>query len=160
VTTLDVRAIEDADRDWLRRFVAERWGAETVVVHDTILDPARLAGFVVIVEGEPAGVVTFHIVETGCEVVTLDSARPGRGVGSALLGAVEETARRAGCQRVWLVSTNDNVDALRFYQKRGYELVRIDRGAVTRARRLKPEIPLFGNHGIPLRDEIELERPL
>ena len=81
------------------------------------------------------------------------------GAGTALIQAVAQLARRQGCTRLWVITTNDNVDALRFYQRRGFCLVRVHRGAVDRSRAcLKPEIPPVGAYGIPLRDEIELER--
>jgi RimJ/RimL family protein N-acetyltransferase len=70
---------------------------------------------------------------------------------------VKEVARQHGCQRVWLITTNDNLNALRFYQKRGFELVAVHRRAIDEARKIKPEIPLIGEYGIPIRDEIELE---
>jgi hypothetical protein len=71
-----------------------------------------------------------------------------------------EAAGRQGCARLWVITTNDNVDALRFYQRRGFCLAAVHRGAVDRSRAsLKPEIPAVGAYGIPLRDEIELERP-
>jgi GNAT superfamily N-acetyltransferase len=73
---------------------------------------------------------------------------------------VAESARAAGCRRLWLITTNDNLPALRFYQKRGFVLVRLHRGAVAGSRRLKPEIPLTGSEGIPIRDELELELEL
>ena len=76
-----------------------------------------------------------------------------------MIEAVRLLARRQGCTRLWVITTNDNVDALRFYQRRGFRLVRVHRGAVDRSRaRLKPEIPSVGAYGIPLRDEIELEK--
>jgi acetolactate synthase regulatory subunit len=50
------------------------------------------------------------------------------------------------------------VDALRFYQRRGFRLAALHAGAVDDSRaRLKPEIPVTGDHGIALRDELELE---
>jgi hypothetical protein len=49
------------------------------------------------------------------------------------------------------------MNALRFYQKRGFVLVALHRNALELSRKLKPEISLIGNAGIPLRDEIELE---
>jgi ribosomal protein S18 acetylase RimI-like enzyme len=70
---------------------------------------------------------------------------------------VREVATAAGCRRLWLITTNDNLDALRFYQRRGFELVAVHRDFREVARRLKPSIPLEGNFGIPIRDEIELE---
>jgi len=83
----------------------------------------------------------------------------GVGAGTALIEAVGQLARQQGCTRLWVITTNDNVDALRFYQRRGFCLVAVHRGAVDRSRaRLKPEIPAVGAYGIPLRDEIELEK--
>jgi ribosomal protein S18 acetylase RimI-like enzyme len=78
-------------------------------------------------------------------------------VGSALIEAATQAARRVGCRRLWLITTNDNTHALRFYQKRGFVIAAIHVNALEKARRLKPEIPLIGEDGIPLRDEIELE---
>jgi len=89
--------------------------------------------------------------------VTLASDRPSQGIGSRLIERVVEVARRRKLRRVWLITTNDNVDALRFYQKRGFALVAVYPRAVERSRLVKPEISLSGNDGIPIRDEIELE---
>jgi hypothetical protein len=52
------------------------------------------------------------------------------------------------------------MNALRFYQKRGFVLVAVHRNALEQSRKLKPEIPLIGDDEIPLRDEIELEMML
>lgn len=94
-----------------------------------------------------------------CEILTLHSAEHWHGAGTALIEAVEQLAARHGCTRLWLITTNDNVDALRFYQRRGFCLAALHRGAVDRSRAtLKPEIPVTGAYGIPLRDEIELEK--
>ena len=93
-----------------------------------------------------------------CELVVLEAFEKGRGIGTALLDATTDVARKAGCRRLWLVTTNDNLDALRFYQRRGLRLVRLWVDAVTEARlKLKPEIPLVGDHGIAIRDELEFE---
>ena len=92
-----------------------------------------------------------------CEIVSLDSLVSGIGIGSALVAAAQAMARSAGCRRLWLITTNDNLAALRFYQKRGFRLVAVHVGAVDGARRLKPEIPAVGLDGIALHDELELE---
>ena len=141
----------------MTRHVAEHWGAEIVVAHGTLYHPAELPGFVAELDGKAAGLVTFHIAGDACEIVTLDSLHPGQGIGTALIEAVKAAAGAAGCRRLWLITTNDNLHALGFYQKRGFRLVAVHPGAVNEARKLKPEIPLIGNDGIPIRDEIELE---
>ena len=111
--------------------------------------------------GEIAGVLTYVITGEACEVLTLHSEKRWAGVGTALLQEVERVARGRGCRRLWLVTTNDNVDALRFYQRRGLRISGLRIGAVDESRaRLKPEIPEIGAYGIPLRDEIELSKDL
>jgi len=101
--------------------------------------------------------VTFQITGDACEIVTLDSLIEDRGIGTGLIEAVSTAASAVGCRRLWLITTNDNLHALGFYQKRGFRLAAVHPGAVDAARKLKPEIPLIGNDGIPIRDEIELE---
>ncbi len=156
----EIRPLAPDDQGWVARFVAERWGTETVIVHGAVYRPQQLPGFLALEQGETVGLVTCHVAGASCEIVTLDSLRPNLGIGAALIQAVKMVACAAGCRRLWLTTTNDNLDALRFYQKRGFELVAMHRGAVAAARKLKPEIPLTGDHGIPIRDEIELEMAL
>ncbi len=131
-----------------------------MVVHKTVYQPVDLPGFVCENEGKILGVVTCLINDSECEIVTLNCSPRHMGLGSALLKRVETTAREHGCLRCWLVTTNDNLDGLRFYQRRGYRLSAIYFGAVTAARLVKPAIPLVGDYGIPLRDEILLEKSL
>jgi N-acetylglutamate synthase-like GNAT family acetyltransferase len=111
--------------------------------------------------GEVLGVLTYDIVGDACEVLTLHCATPWAGIGTRLLEALTLTARERGCRRLWVVTTNDNVDALRFYQRRDFQLTDLRPGAVHNSRQaLKPSIPETGSHGIPLRDELELARTI
>ena len=122
--------------------------------------PETLPAFLALRGERPCGLATYRIEGDGCELVTLNSLEEGRGIGTALLAAVERAARGAGCRRLWLVTTNDNTDALRFYQRRGLVLTALRPNALEASRRLKPGIPLSGAHGISIRDEIEMERIL
>lgn len=160
MTAIAIRPIVDADRAWLRQFMIDQWGDEIMVMHGEILRPHEHAGFLTQLDGQVAGIVTYRLAGGACEVLSLDSLCEGVGVGTALIDAVVETAKRAGCARLWLITTNDNLNALRFYQKRGFALVAVHRDAMTRARVLKPSIPPVGDHGIAIRDEIELEMAL
>lgn len=154
---MNVRALTPADRDWVARHVTEHWGTEIVAVHGTCYHPAELPGCIAEMDGQPVGLITYHIAGDECEIVTLDSLAEGRGIGTALIEVVKAEAIAADCRRLWLITTNDNLRALGFYQKRGFRLVAIYPGAMDAARKLKPEIPLLGNAGIPIRDELELE---
>jgi GNAT superfamily N-acetyltransferase len=111
-------------------------------------------------EGQLAGMLTYVPGQDRrqCEILTLHADEQWHGAGTAVIEAAGHLARQRGCARLWVITTNDNVDALRFYQRRGFCLVRVHRGAVDRSRAsLKPEIPQVGAYGIPVRDEIELE---
>jgi len=122
--------------------------------------PDQLPGFVAFQGGEKVGLATYNIEDGDCELVSIQSLQDGHGTGSALLREVKEAAKSAGCKRLWLITTNDNLRALGFYQKRGMSLVAVYRNAMEAARKLKPQIPMMGQNGIPLRDEIELEMSL
>ncbi|MBK9941693.1 MAG: GNAT family N-acetyltransferase [Kouleothrix sp.] len=152
-----IRALSEADRAWVRRFIAEHWGDEVLIAHGQAFRPHEHAGFAAFDGESCVGLLTYRLERGECEVLSIDSLREGAGVGSALLAAAVAAARAAGCARAYLITTNDNMRALRFYQRRGFALVALRPRAIERARALKPSIPLVGFGGIPLRDELELE---
>lgn len=147
-----------SDDAWARAMLAERWASTMVASLSGLHDAATLDGFVAEADGRPAGLVTYRVADGECEIVTLDSLVPGQGIGTALLQAAAEEARTRGCRRAWLVTTNDNLPALRFYQRRGWSLVAVHRDAVHAWRRtVKPQIPERGLDNIPLAHALELE---
>lgn len=154
-----IRPVDSNDGDWIAQFITERWGAEFIAAHYEVFHCRDLPGFIATEGEEKVGLLTYKIIDFDCEIVSLDSLRPCVGIGTGLVDAVKAAAVEFGCKRLWLVTTNDNMNALRFYQKRGFVLVKINRNAIEFARKLKP-IPLIGAGGIPLRDEIELEMML
>ena len=158
--SLEVRALTTEDSEWVRQAIIEHWGDTVVVAHGKVYHPQTLPGFVAILKGNRVGLLTYSLEGENCEIVTIDSTKPEIGIGTLLIEAVTQAAREAGCKRLWLITTNDNLHALRFYQKRGFTLVTIHRNAVDVTRQLKPRIPLIGNDQIPLHDEIELEMML
>jgi GNAT superfamily N-acetyltransferase len=112
-------------------------------------------------DGQLVGVLTYVLDDESCEILTLHAAEPRAGAGTALIEAIERLASERGSRRLWVLTTNDNVDALRFYQRRGFRLAELRAGAVDEARRtLKPEIPEDGDHGIRIRDELILEKEI
>jgi len=138
-------------------FIQDQWGSNRVVSKGRVFDPSELEGFAAVADEKVVGLVTFRVERDECEVVTLNSLSEGTGTGSSLLNAVRDMAIKARCRRLWLITTNDNLSALRFYQKWGLRITAIYPNALERSRMLKPEIPLLGKEGIPIRDEIELE---
>ena len=148
------------DRELVTEILRERWAGEQIVTRGVLHDASRLPGIIAVRGSERVGFATYRIAGDDCELVTIDALARTEGVGTALLRAVEAAARDAGCARVWLITTNDNLPAVRFYQRRGYHLVAVHRDALSTSRLLKPGIPEVGLDGIPLRDELELEHVL
>jgi ribosomal protein S18 acetylase RimI-like enzyme len=153
---MNIRPKTAEDEGWVRGLLSEHWGGTMVVAHGRRFEADRLAA---LVAGERAGLATYRISDNGreAELVTLDAAVPRRGVGTALVAGLVELLRGRGVTILRLTTTNDNLTALRFYQRRGFRIVAVHPGAMVAARRLKPTIPELGEHGIPIRDEIELE---
>jgi GNAT superfamily N-acetyltransferase len=160
MNSISVRHISDTDKTWINRILTDRWGSPTIVTRGVLHAANELPGFIATDRNVPVGLLTYRFEAGACEVVSLDSLAEGRGIGSALLKSVEEVAREKKSNRIWLITTNDNLHALRFYQRRGYVLVAVHHDAIERSRQLKPQIPMIGKDDIPLRDEIELEKKL
>src|SRR5262249_5732448 len=151
----NVRAMEDPDRPWLDALLREYWGGEPMIVrgveHRLLERPALIAG-------DCEGVAVY---EPGAEyrvpeLLLLHALRQGGGIGTALIGSVIAVLRDAGHDRLLVTTTNDNLAALGFYQRRGFRLHAIRCGAVDEARLRKPTIPIVGFNGIELHDEIDL----
>jgi GNAT superfamily N-acetyltransferase len=154
---LQIRAVTDCDRDWVRSLLQERWGAAEIVTRGHVHSADQLPGFIAVEADQPVGLVTYALENGQCEIVSLDSLEGGKGVGAALIRAVVDLARAQECRRVWLITTNDNTRALRMFRRMGLALAAVHHNAVVQARLLKPGIPERGHDGILIRDEIELE---
>jgi GNAT superfamily N-acetyltransferase len=150
-----VRALTDADRLWMKGWLERAWGSTTVARHGRLSDAAGLPGFAALVDEEPVGLLTYDRQGDEVEVVTLQAEPEGGGAGRALMDAVTRYGRHTGARRIWLVTTNDNIRAIRFYQQWGMDLCGYVRHGVDRSRRVKPSIPTVGSHGIALRHELE-----
>jgi ribosomal protein S18 acetylase RimI-like enzyme len=144
----------------VRAFIRERWGDEIVVGHGVVYRPHQLPGLIATDTGKIVGLLTYDVDGDACEIVTIDAMVERRGVGSLLIAAVEDVARDAGCTRLWLITTNDNERAQGFYRANGFDVVAVHEGAVDASRKLKPSIPLVSVAGVPIQDEIEMERRL
>jgi ribosomal protein S18 acetylase RimI-like enzyme len=152
-----VRQAREQELDQLRERLRAEWVGDAIVTRGVAHELARLPALVALDGVEIVGIATYLVDGWECELITLNAFQRSRGIGAALLEAVVEQARAAACRRLWLITTSDNLGAQRFYRRRGLRLVAIHHGAVDDARRLKPSIPLVGEHGIEIHDELEFE---
>ena len=155
--SIKIRHITGTDIPWVNDFIKFRWGAAFVVAHGQVYKPAELPGIIAILDERPVGLLTYTLSDRQCEIITLDSELEKVGIGSALVDAIISHAKDNGCIRLQVITTNDNLGALGFYQKRGFRLAALYKNAIEKSRKIKPEIPVIGRNSIPIRDEIELE---
>lgn len=137
--------------------IARNWGSTTMVTKGKVHDIKELPGFLYMDGNDIKGIISYEICDNECEIVLLESFEENHGIGTTLLMLTIETATGLGCNRIWLITTNDNTRAIRFYQKRWFDLKAIHHNSIAKSRQLKPEIPLYGNDGIPILHEIEFE---
>ena len=149
-----IRRLTKDDLPRLREFWLGNWGGEDMIVHGEIILYDQLQGFIC---GNWVGLLTYIVRGDECEIISLNSLKEDKGIGSALIHEIIHEVNKKKYRRLSLITTNDNLRALGFYQKRGFQLAALHRGAVDKARKIKPNIPVIGENNIPLRDEIELE---
>ncbi|PFJ17034.1 GNAT family N-acetyltransferase [Bacillus cereus] len=141
----------------IQDFMCENWGSSMMVSRGRVHQLEELPGFVVFKNDRIVGIITYEVIGNMCEIVSLDSLEERKGIGTKLVNSVVQVAKEGKCQRVWLITTNDNTNALRFYQKRNFKITNLYMNAVEEARKIKKEIPRIGYDNIPILHEIQLE---
>lgn len=154
---IKTRTINESDQGWIKNLFINSWGSDFIVSRGKIQRPENLRGVIAEDNGEKVGLATIHVENNEMELVTIDSLKPGKGIGTIILNEIIDIAKKENVRRLWLITTNDNMNALKFYQKNNFRLVKIYPNALEESRKIKPQIPEIGEDGIPLRDEIELE---
>jgi len=158
VRMVDIRVLARSDLEaatsLLDRWLGGRNQARLGEVHDVL----ALGGFGAWDNGELVGVATYAREGERAELaaIAVSSEHRRKNIATLLIEAIANAARSDGAHELWLVTTNDNLDALRLYQRRGFCLTELHPGAVDRARAQKPSIPLRGEYDIPIRDELVL----
>jgi ribosomal protein S18 acetylase RimI-like enzyme len=163
VTQYTLRPVEGADRPLVEQVLIREWGSVQAyaVALGGLVDASRLSGWIAEQNGSLVGLLTYRMSGSTLDLVTINAYRPRGGIGTALIEKLAAQAPALGAKRIRVATTNDNTDALRFYQRRGFRLTAVRPDAMTKARRKhKPEIPEIGRHGIPIRDELVLELPV
>ena len=151
-----IRPTEENDRPWMRGVMRKWWGSESVVIRKSKYEPAEMDGFIAFQNDERVGLVILRYDETLCEIMSLTISGSHPQIGKRLILSTVEDAMKNNSARIVVVTTNDNISALRFYQKSGFRLCELRVGIIKESRKIKPQIPLVGNYQIPILDEIEL----
>lgn len=154
---MNIVSLNDVNRIEVDQFIKDEWDGPMIVTLGNLYDSSVLPGYAALENEKIIGAVLYRIVGDECEIAALYSLSQNRGVGTALINKVIEVVRKHGCRRIWLVTTNDNTHAIRFYQKFGFNLKAVYIGSFEVIRRLKKGLPTKGIDGIPLEHEFEFE---
>lgn len=155
---MECKRIDSLNRNLINAFIKQHWYTTVMIIRGKEIDMTKVDGFY-FSEGETIiGLITYLVYDNILEITSLDSLREKQGIGSKLVELVLREAKERKLQKVVLITTNDNINALRFYQKRGFDMAYLYHNSINVSRKLKPEIPMVGENSIPLRHEIELER--
>jgi GNAT superfamily N-acetyltransferase len=149
--------ISTQNRQQISAFITDHWFSTRMIIRGEIIDMTQVDGIIAMNDDEIIGLLTYIITDGTCEITSLNSLKEGNGIGTALVNKVISIAKEEKCNRIIVVTTNDNINAIRFYQKRGFDMARLYHNALDVSRKLKPEIPLIGENKIPLKHEIEFE---
>lgn len=153
--------IKEIEAKLITQFFVTQWGSAEMVISSGVYYCDQLEGYAMLNDQkEIIGLITYVYEGDELEIISLDSLIENKGVGSLLLSSVEEKASKLHCHSVKLITTNDNLRALQFYQKRNFRLAAIYTDAVHEARKIKPQIPMIGDHGIPICDELLLTKKI
>ena len=157
---MQVRPLNQSNHKWAMDLIKEVWISTKIISKGKVHDTNELPGIIAIHKNNRVGLIIYNLIGDECEIVSLNSLKENIGIGTTLLKEIERISTFKGCKRLWVITTNDNIDALRFYQKKSFKIVAIHLDALEQSRRLKPEIPFLGSNDIEIRDEIELEKIL
>jgi len=153
-----IEQITDTYRNFINAQISTGWSGPFIIskgiLHDTRVQP----GFIAKKNDEIIGYILYTFSNSDCEITVLESLHENIGVGTTLINAVINAATAAECNRVWLITTNDNIHAIRFYQRQNFALKKVHINALEKSRKLKPQIPLIGYDGIPIAHEFEFEK--
>lgn len=152
-----IEPLTNTYHDWVVSLLNNQWGSSLIISKGNKHFADKLPGFIAFKEDKPIGLLTYNVIKDALEIVTLNSLVEKAGIGTSLLETVKNEAVSLGVKRIWCITTNDNLKSQDFYRKRGFMQVAVYKNAVTKARKLKPEIPLVGQNSTPIEDEIEFE---
>jgi len=155
--TYEVRQVDETIREKLQPILDETWGSPYLAINGKLWDSRTMQGFAAVSGDKVLGYLLYEFHSGLCEIMVLESVAQNIGIATSLIEKIKQTAKSSGVSKIIVQTSNDNTHALRFYQRRGFTMREVRLGALDEARRLKPTIPLIGEEGIPLRDEIEFE---
>lgn len=154
---MELACINKGNRSEVNKLIKEQWHSTDMILRGAVVDMTKVDGFIAYNGNEIIGLITYRLFDDVCEILSLDSFKENQGIGTTLIDEVRKIAIVKKANRIVVITTNDNIHAIRFYQRRGFDMCNLYHNAIDISRKLKPEIPLLGDHDIPIQHEIEFQ---
>lgn len=154
---MELTCINERNRTEVNELIKKQWHSTDMILRGVVVDMTKVDGIIAYDEKEIVGMITYRFFDDVCEILSLDSFKENQGIGSSLIDEVRKIAIVKKANRIVVITTNDNIHALRFYQRRGFDMCNLYHNAIDVSRKLKPEIPLLGDNEIPIQHEIEFQ---
>jgi len=150
--------INKLNNDYIHKvneIIINNWGSDIIASMGKVYKLQDLDGFIALSNKDIVGVITYNIKNKKCQIITLNSLIENKGIGSGLIEEVIKESKKNNCKILHLVTTNDNIKAIKFYQKKGFDIRKIYFNSIKKYRKIKQEIPEIGDYEIPIKHEIE-----
>lgn len=154
---VNFQEINNKNRLEANNFLIKNWGSIKMAIHNEIVDMSNLDGFIAVMNEDIIGLLSYADKSDFYEIVSLNSEIKNNGIGTYLLNLLIAKARKNTYRYISVFTTNDNINAIRFYQMKGFKFQCLYKDAVKGSRKLKPDIPIIGKNGIFINDEIEFK---
>ncbi|MEL6349060.1 MAG: RidA family protein [Myxococcota bacterium] len=146
-----VRPAHSSDRLWMVDQVRRRFDAVMFSRRGQTHDPASLPAVIAWRGGARVGMLAWRLHgEDAAEILLMSCDAPM--VGEAMIQDVERRLRALGCRTCLSVITNDELDALHQFQRRGFQLTELRTNAHPGGQ--------LGLNGLMVRDEVCLSKAL
>lgn len=156
----EILKVDSSNREIVNAFIVQHWYDIRMVIRGKIIDLSESDGYCIIENQRVIGVITYCIEGGECEITLLHSLLENQGIGTRLVQAVLEAAQTAGAGKVKVITTNDNIRAILFYQRKGFDMAVLYHNSMDKVREIKRGVPLIGENGILLKHEIEFVKTL
>lgn len=152
---IKIQPITKKNREIVNEILLKEWNSLFMIVRGKKISLNEIDGIIAYDGENIIGIITYLLYDDTLEIISLNSLYEGKGIGTLLIEEVKKKTREEGKSNIKVITTNDNINAIKFYQRRSFIISNVYINSIEKYRKIKPNIPQKGIFDIPIRDEIE-----
>lgn len=142
------------EKDSIMAKIKTNWGSTSIVYSGMVYDLNTLKGIALKNNDIIVSILFYQVINKELNIILLESFVKRKGFGRIILQKIKEISKGNKYKRIIVTTTNDNIDAIKFYQLNEFDIIEVKFNAVDLSRKIKPEIPSVGNYGIKIKHEL------